>query len=163
MVSDLNLKKSWNPRLLKNRTKVWEKERELLLKRREDTVHKDANNEMPVKFNQPKSLRIDWMYKNPVEHQSSGENSCKKNDHLSKLPIQRSKQTNIEEQTYVRHNSSDFSIKEPANGIDNTLLENDPINLISKTRSLRYQHQKSERKSDDSSKITKARLSRKKR
>ncbi|ESW98384.1 hypothetical protein KL918_003871 [Ogataea parapolymorpha] len=163
MVSDLNLKKSWNPRLLKNRTKVWEKERQLLSERRDETAHEDANKELPTKYNQSKSVRIDWMYKNPAEHQSGGDGDSCKNDHLNKLPKPRNNRTTLQDSSYTHHNSSSPSLEKPATSIDSTLLKNDPIFLLSQKGSLHRQPQVSKHKSHDFSRISKTRLNSKKR
>lgn len=49
MPSDLNLKKSWNPKLLKNRTKVWRKEQELLRQHRKNQAHDQRISEIKDK------------------------------------------------------------------------------------------------------------------
>ncbi|KAG7837677.1 hypothetical protein KL942_004089 [Ogataea angusta] len=158
MVSDLNLKKSWNPRLLKNRAKVWEKERELLSKRREETAIDDAIKEVPAKLNQSKSLRIDWMYNNPAEHRLSADEDTSKCDHLNKLPNQRSTQINLHGSSYIQHSSSNPSPEKPATEINSILQKNDPVLLISKKGSLHRQPHVPKHKNDHSSKITKTRI-----
>ncbi|KAG7887399.1 hypothetical protein KL936_004096 [Ogataea polymorpha] len=163
MVSDLNLKKSWNPRLLKNRTKVWEKERELLSERRDETAHENANKELPAKYNQSKSVRIDWMYKNPAEHQPGGDGNSCTNDHLNKLPKHRNNRKTSQGLSDIHHNSSSPALEKPATSVDSTLLKNDPIFLVSQKGSLNRQPQAPKHKSHDISKISKTRLNNKKR
>lgn len=75
---DLNLLKSWNPKLVKNRKKVWEKEQELLkeeqklLERRKEIEKERELNELinterdPLKQHETKQEKLhkglDWMY-----------------------------------------------------------------------------------------------------
>lgn len=76
MPSDLNLKKSWNPKLLKNREKVWEKEHQIYeeYKRNQqyqaklqETKEKDellslVDKTKPAK----KDTKTDWIYHSPA-------------------------------------------------------------------------------------------------
>ncbi|ODV82630.1 hypothetical protein CANARDRAFT_204786, partial [[Candida] arabinofermentans NRRL YB-2248] len=73
MPSDLNLKKSWNPKLMKNREKVWLKEQEVLqeykkIKEREQEINDiNSKNELLAltKGGDPKEYKdykTSWMY-----------------------------------------------------------------------------------------------------
>ncbi|KAL3233882.1 Pre-mRNA-splicing factor CWC25 [Nakaseomyces bracarensis] len=70
---DLNLLKSWNPKLVKNRKKVWEREQELLnedeqLKRRQREIEQEQEEKELLsgrdsKSNtNPKKKGMEWMY-----------------------------------------------------------------------------------------------------
>ncbi|AOA64592.1 Pre-mRNA-splicing factor [Komagataella phaffii CBS 7435] len=75
MVGDLNLKKSWNPKLLKNQEKVWKREQHALeehqkIQQRLEEIGKEKEKSaslswrhpgQPEKFSQVE-MRIDWMY-----------------------------------------------------------------------------------------------------
>ncbi|ANZ77331.1 BA75_04423T0 [Komagataella pastoris] len=75
MVGDLNLKKSWNPKLLKNQEKVWKREQHALeehqkIQQRLEEIGKEREESAPLSSQhpaQPKKssrleMRIDWMY-----------------------------------------------------------------------------------------------------
>lgn len=72
MPSDLNLKKSWNPKLLKNREKVWQKEKEVYDEYKRNQVQsaksKEINEQeellaLATNSNIPKEKRnTKWMY-----------------------------------------------------------------------------------------------------
>ncbi|EGV65963.1 hypothetical protein CANTEDRAFT_92306 [Yamadazyma tenuis ATCC 10573] len=82
MPGDLNLKKSWNPALVKNQTKVWKKEQETLnefrkIKEREEELEKEqqtlgliglkyTNNNELSKSDKLKLNKLDWMYDDPT-------------------------------------------------------------------------------------------------
>lgn len=90
MPSDLNLKKSWNPQLMKNREKVWEKEREILEQYKKAQEHKAKLHEINEKNEllelakdstttskdeklKPKDLKTSWMYQSTnVEKDADG-------------------------------------------------------------------------------------------
>lgn len=68
---DLNLKKSWNPKLVKNQKKVWEKEQEALEERKRiQERQKEIQEERELqslrdnRYNteKKKSTRLEWMY-----------------------------------------------------------------------------------------------------
>lgn len=66
---DLNLLKSWNPKLMKNRKKVWETEQDLLkeeskLKERQKELEKERelNNLRDTSKNTTKRTGLEWMY-----------------------------------------------------------------------------------------------------
>lgn len=69
-MGDLNLLKSWNPKLVKNRKKVWEIEQERLqeelkLKERENEIRKEKelNNLISnSNKNKKKTTGLEWMY-----------------------------------------------------------------------------------------------------
>lgn len=81
MPSDLNLKKSWHPKLLKNQEKVWVKEQEALSehrkikeRQREIAEEREKKQLMELKLeNDPNAKskleqmnkKIDWMYNDP--------------------------------------------------------------------------------------------------
>lgn len=77
MPSDLNLKKSWNPKLIKNREKVWEKEREILNEYKKSQQHNAKSKEISEKnellslaksLNEPsekRDVKTSWMYNSP--------------------------------------------------------------------------------------------------
>ncbi|CCE62085.1 hypothetical protein TPHA_0B04150 [Tetrapisispora phaffii CBS 4417] len=65
---DLNLLKSWNPKLVKNREKVWVKEKELIneelkLKERQLELQKEKELDELVGA---KTRALDWMYNDPL-------------------------------------------------------------------------------------------------
>lgn len=79
MPGDLNLKKSWNPALVKNQKKVWEKEQEALkelkaIKERSKEIEREAEKEEMIRLqygNDPNALphdkkmelnKLSWMY-----------------------------------------------------------------------------------------------------
>ncbi|OBA28666.1 hypothetical protein HANVADRAFT_51135, partial [Hanseniaspora valbyensis NRRL Y-1626] len=70
-VNDLNLLKSWNPNLLKNKQKIW-KERELL--KEEDLKIKELNKELAQGTNdstihnttKSKNKGLSWMYESSI-------------------------------------------------------------------------------------------------
>lgn len=82
MPGDLNLKKSWNPALVKNQTKLWKQEQKTLeeykqIKLREDELAKEQESlhliSLKNKHNQSlttedklKLNKLDWMYDGPV-------------------------------------------------------------------------------------------------
>lgn len=80
MPSDLNLKKSWNPKLLKNREKVWKKEREIYdeYKKGQQRTAKfneiNEKNELLALANNEngklgkKNEKTSWMYQSPVSY-----------------------------------------------------------------------------------------------
>jgi hypothetical protein len=87
MPSDLNLKKSWNPQLLKNREKVWEKEREIFDQYKKSQEHSakihqiNEKNELLALAKDPnesndkndKNVKTGWMYQSTsVETDGSG-------------------------------------------------------------------------------------------
>ncbi|CCH58371.1 hypothetical protein TBLA_0A05780 [Henningerozyma blattae CBS 6284] len=64
---DLNLLKSWNPKLVKNRAKVWQKEQEklneeALIKKKLAEINKEKELASLVGETK-KDNRMDWMYK----------------------------------------------------------------------------------------------------
>lgn len=65
---DLNLLKSWNPKLMKNRKKVWETEQELLkeeqkFKERQKELEKESEENDLINVNQGKKKSgLEWMY-----------------------------------------------------------------------------------------------------
>ena len=64
----LNLLKSWNPKLMKNRKKVWETEQELLkeeqkFKERQKELEKESEENDLINVNQGKKKSgLEWMY-----------------------------------------------------------------------------------------------------
>lgn len=79
MPGDLNLKKSWNPALVKNQKKLWEKEQEALkelkaIKERSKEIEREAEKEEMIRLqygNDPNALphdkkielnKLSWMY-----------------------------------------------------------------------------------------------------
>lgn len=92
---DLNLKKSWNPKLMKNRKKVWEREQEALeerkkIKERQEEIKKEREkqelrNLMLKKTTAKTSIttdRIDWMYEQTNTSKKKG-NSESKDEHAN--------------------------------------------------------------------------------
>lgn len=76
-VNDLNLLKSWNPNLLKNKQKIW-KERELL--KEEDLKIKELSKELVLDHNpgtredksiNSKSKGLSWMYDSSLDQKQS--------------------------------------------------------------------------------------------
>lgn len=76
MPSDLNLKKSWNPKLLKNREKIWEREHQIFEEYKKNQQHqaklqetKEKDDLLSLAANtkpgKPKT-KTDWMYQSPV-------------------------------------------------------------------------------------------------
>lgn len=75
--TDLNLKKSWNPKLLKNREKVWQREREIYDQYKKAQQHNSKLNELHEKNELlalankdqnkeiTKNKKTGWMYQNP--------------------------------------------------------------------------------------------------
>ncbi|KAG0668971.1 RNA-splicing factor [Maudiozyma exigua] len=65
---DLNLLKSWNPKLMKNRKKVWETEQELLkeeqkFKERQKELEKESEENELINGNKNrKKSGLEWMY-----------------------------------------------------------------------------------------------------
>ncbi|AWU74890.1 uncharacterized protein C5L36_0B01550 [Pichia kudriavzevii] len=85
MPSDLNLKKSWNPKLLKNREIVWQREQELLREHRKNQLHKAKLDEINEKnellsltepskdLTKRKDKNISWMYGSEQSASTDGE------------------------------------------------------------------------------------------
>ncbi|EDO19063.1 hypothetical protein Kpol_2000p27 [Vanderwaltozyma polyspora DSM 70294] len=75
---DLNLLKSWNPKLVKNREKVWIKEQELLkeneiLKQKQLEITKERELDSLVdphhKHKNSKKNGLEWMYSDPTHNE----------------------------------------------------------------------------------------------
>lgn len=90
-VNDLNLLKSWNPNLLKNKQKIWQ-ERELL--KEEDLKIKELNKELVSEQNSDskdnnsihsKSKGLSWMYDSSLDQTKS--NKVLKSDSLASFPL----------------------------------------------------------------------------
>lgn len=80
-VNDLNLLKSWNPNLLKNKQKIW-KERELL--KEEDLKIKELNKELAQGTNdrmidnttKSKNKGLSWMYESSITDNKNDKKSA---------------------------------------------------------------------------------------
>lgn len=86
MPGDLNLKKSWNPALVKNQAKVWQQEQKTLeeyknIKKREEELAKEKesfellalknkHNDSLTAQDKLKLNKLDWMYDAPVANSS---------------------------------------------------------------------------------------------
>lgn len=77
---DLNLKKSWNPALMKNQQKVWEAESSVLEERKriqerqlEIRKEKELNELLHLQGRDP-TKRLDWMYIQPKKESSERSN-----------------------------------------------------------------------------------------
>ncbi|KAH3684020.1 hypothetical protein WICPIJ_004992 [Wickerhamomyces pijperi] len=74
---DLNLKKSWNPALMKNQQKVWEAEKSALEERkkiqeRQKEIRKERElDELRQLQGKHKSNRLDWMYAQPKSSETT--------------------------------------------------------------------------------------------
>ncbi|QOU20128.1 hypothetical protein BRETT_004779 [Brettanomyces bruxellensis] len=71
---DLNLKKSWNPKLLKNRAKVWKREQEVLQR-----YKKSRERELQIQEQQDRSnlLQLNSLKKGETPNQIDAENNYK--------------------------------------------------------------------------------------
>lgn len=95
--SDLNLKKSWNPKLFKNREKVWKKEREIFDQYKKNKLHNQKLNEINEKDEllslinnskenedkekKQKHSKTNWMYRSEISSLDNDQNS-KLNDDI---------------------------------------------------------------------------------
>lgn len=96
--SDLNLKKSWNPKLFKNREKVWKKEREILDQYKKNQLHNQKLNEINQKDEllslinntdtknkdkeKEKYSKTNWMYRSEISSLDNDQNLELNNDIL---------------------------------------------------------------------------------
>lgn len=108
MPGDLNLKKSWNPALMKNQKKVWEREQEALkeyqtIKQRSKEIALEREKEEMIRLqygNDPTKLptkhklelnKLGWMYDGPKEEVDEAgfreveENFLEKNEEVEQL------------------------------------------------------------------------------
>lgn len=98
MPSDLNLKKSWNPKLLKNREKIWEKEHQIFeeYKRNQqyqaklqENKEKDDLLSLVDKTKPPKKdTKTDWMYHSPVSSEADSSSKANQDILLGRTRIQ---------------------------------------------------------------------------
>lgn len=152
MPGDLNLKKSWNPALVKNQKKVWEKEQEALkelqtIKQRSKEIAQEREKEHMIRLqygnnteNLPsdKKLQLNkmgWMY----EHKKSDNNQDSEKDEDFLLRLN-------EVESLLRGNAAavkpkqlsrfDQITKKPAQkAAKSSVLDDDPLLAIKKSRS----------------------------
>ena len=108
---DLNLLKSWNPKLVKNREKVWTKEQDLLVedrkfKERQLEIQKEkelddlVNASNAKGANERKQKRgLDWMYQSPVGNEDYLLGKKKIDSSLLKNPDSKPVASNIDSVT----------------------------------------------------------------
>lgn len=85
MAGDLNLKKSWNPALMKNREKVWQLEQQMLKDHKEQQIRdgkidelKSTSELLSIHQNKDSDLvtevsKTRWMYKGPKDEKEAQE------------------------------------------------------------------------------------------
>lgn len=74
---DLNLKKSWDPRLKRNQAKVWDEEQKALAERKrtqqrineikEERAKEELQNQLEAAGGKKRIDRVDWMYQGPTD------------------------------------------------------------------------------------------------
>ncbi|KAH3666543.1 hypothetical protein OGAPHI_003540 [Ogataea philodendri] len=162
MSSDLNLKKSWNPKLVKNREKVWEKEQDLLSKRKKQSaLDSSVGQRSREPFNDSitdNSLpEIRWMYEENNSHTRSSEPSNIRNsgdtaqDYLNKLRpashnssrLKNKKPTDVSNAQYLdgkQKKNNDLRSEDPMTRFTNSLQRGTRRNAskVRKTRVSNY-------------------------
>nr|QFP92357.1 pre-mRNA-splicing factor CWC25 [Ogataea thermomethanolica (nom. inval.)]QGW56839.1 pre-mRNA-splicing factor CWC25 [Ogataea thermomethanolica (nom. inval.)] len=137
MVSDLNLKKSWNPKLLKNRKEVWKKEQELLSTRRPYPNNEYSSSEIiPGQKPKPSSeSTTQWIYQE--DSMSPTSDNITSTINLNKLPRKQNQIVNTESKSEVKHVPNlPNHLKKIKQEKSEQLLKDDPLTQIQSRRSM---------------------------
>ena len=143
---DLNLLKSWNPKLMKNRKKVWETEQELLkeeqkFKERQKELEKEYEENELINGNNStkKKSGLEWMYDDKYNKDEENQDYLlgkKKLD--ANLINKQSKEESIDEQpstlTPVTKPKFDYSNDDPMSKFNKMAKLNKKKNKISKKK-----------------------------
>lgn len=134
MSNDLNLKKSWNPKLLKNREKVWKREQQLLADYKEEQQHKAGVEQQRERGELlslrskglPSKSRTGWMYNSPKEAGDQNSDVLLGKKKISSNAIAPKKEAS----RFDKVVKTTAAVEKAPMSTDDTLDKNDPLYTI---------------------------------
>lgn len=171
MPGDLNLKKSWNPALIKNQKKVWEQEQEALkeheaIKQRSKEIAHEREREHLIKLqygNDPENVpakhrlemnKLSWMYDGPKEVNEAGFRETEEDFMQNRDNVERM----IRGGAVKPKGTSRFDKISQIGSSKAATLSDDPLLLIKKQMGLRRPAESSSRSRSEPSKFSRLEL-----
>lgn len=162
---DLNLLKSWNPHLLKNKKKVWETEQELLeenkrFKERQQEIEKERQLQDLTSLTRngttkKENLGLDWMYDDPTNSSTQNKDFLLGKRRIDTTTITKNEPHKEEPRRKFQssHSNIESILEKPKPKPDNAILKDDPLLAFQRANETRTA--KHPRRTPTSGKITK--------